>query len=188
MHAFDWTVEDSTHVFQSRWLSVRADRCRMPNGHVIDPYYVIEHPAWVTVVAVTPRNEIVLVRQYRHGLRKTVSGLPAGCVETHDASPEEAITRELREETGYVADEIIEIGRLSAGAALHANITYCFLGLAARRVGSPSPEESEQLETVVMPIERVLHLISQGHICQALHVSAIFLALHRLKRLDYAFE
>ena len=87
MHSFDWTVLESRYVFKDKWISVRADKCRMPGGRIVEPYYVLEYPDWVHVVALTKNREVVLVRQYRHGIQKTVLEVPSGCIETTDASP-----------------------------------------------------------------------------------------------------
>ena len=72
-----WVVEDSRITYADRWLKVRTDRCVSPSGPVIDPFHVLEYPAWVNVVALTPDGEIVLVRQYRHGVQQILLELPA---------------------------------------------------------------------------------------------------------------
>ena len=66
MHPFDWTVESSKYLVQDPWLSLRADTCRMPDGTIVEPYYVMEYPHWVNIVALTPERQVVMVRQYRH--------------------------------------------------------------------------------------------------------------------------
>jgi 8-oxo-dGTP pyrophosphatase MutT (NUDIX family) len=154
----------------------------MPDGNLIAPYYVLEYPDWVNVVAITGQDEMVLVRQYRHGIGKTVLGLPCGSVEEQDASPQDAVKRELLEETGYTSGHFVEIGKLTPNSATHNNLTYCFLATAATQIAPPSPDATEQLETVLVPLQDVQKLIHEGKICQALHVSAIFLALQWLEQ------
>ncbi|PHM09814.1 hypothetical protein [Nostoc sp. 'Peltigera malacea cyanobiont' DB3992] len=56
----------------------------MPNGTIVNPYYVLEYPTWVNVVALTKNQEVILVKQYRHALKKTILELPSGAVETED--------------------------------------------------------------------------------------------------------
>ncbi|MEH2230992.1 MAG: NUDIX hydrolase [Nostoc sp.] len=109
---FDWIVLKSRHLVKDRWISVRSDTCQMPNGTIVDPYYVLEYPTWVNVVALTKKQEIILVKQYRHGLKQTILELPSGAVKTEDVLPMEAAKRELLEETGYTSNHFIETGIL----------------------------------------------------------------------------
>ncbi|MEH1991004.1 hypothetical protein [Nostoc sp.] len=84
---FDWIVLKSRHLVKDRLISVRSDTCQMPNGTIVDPYYVLEYPTWVNVVALTKNQEVLLVKQYRHALKKTILELPSGAVETEDVLP-----------------------------------------------------------------------------------------------------
>ena len=111
-----WVVEDSRITYADRWLKVRTDRCVSPSGPVIDPFHVLEYPAWVNVVALTPDGEIVLVRQYRHGVQQILLELPAGVVDPND-TPASAALRELREETGFEAEELHLTGSMDAEPA-----------------------------------------------------------------------
>lgn len=183
MHPFDWQVLRSEYLLQDRWLSLRADTCQHPNGQRITPYYVLEYPTWVTIVALTPDEQVVLVRQYRHGIQQTVLELPAGVVEATDTSPLAAVQRELLEETGYASAQVLETGTLSANVATHTNFTHCFLATGATVVAAPTPDATEQLETVLMPLADVVALACQGGLLQALHVGAVFFALHALGKL-----
>jgi 8-oxo-dGTP pyrophosphatase MutT (NUDIX family) len=183
MHPFDWKLLKSEYVLQDRWLSLRADTCQLPSGRTIVPYYILEYPTWVNVVALTKDHDVVLVRQYRHGVQQTVLELPSGTVEATDPSPLAAVQRELLEETGYVGEAVVETGRLSPNSANHVNFTYCFLATGVARVTDPVAEDTEQVETVLMPLAHVVELASQGGLLQALHVGALFFALHALGRL-----
>ena len=134
-------------------------------------------------MALTTDHQVVLVRQYRHGVQQTVLELPCGAVEATDASPLAAVQRELLEETGYAGAAVVETGRLSPNSATHANWTYCFLATGVERVAAPVAEETERVETVLMPLADVVRLASTGGLWQALHVGALFFALHALGKL-----
>jgi ADP-ribose pyrophosphatase len=86
----DWDVLESKYIVKDEWPTLRADRCQMPNGRLVEPYYVFESPEWVNIVAVTDNDEVVLVRQYRQGARETVVELPCGIVTDNDTSPIQA--------------------------------------------------------------------------------------------------
>ena len=183
MRNFAWTVRKSSYLLKDRWLTVRADSCEMPSGQMIEPFYVFEYPAWVNVVALTADDDVILVRQYRHGLQETILGLPSGTVEPADASPLEAAKRELREETGYASDRFRESGRLSANPATHTNLTYCYVATDVQPLTVPRRDDTEPIEVVVMPLQAVFEQAVSGKLPQSLHVGSLFLALVALDRL-----
>ena len=96
-----WKILSSEYLFRDLWFTVRKDICETPDGKIIDPYYVYEFPTWVSALAITEDNQVVMVRQYRHGIEETILEVPGGCVDDTDKSLETAIARELAEETGY---------------------------------------------------------------------------------------
>ena len=73
-----WETLNSTQLMRNPWFTLRQDQVRLPSGKVLDDFYIWEHPDWVNVIAVTANREIVLVQQYRHGLRQTHCELPGG--------------------------------------------------------------------------------------------------------------
>jgi ADP-ribose pyrophosphatase len=76
-----------------------------------------------------------------------------------------------------------ETGRLSPNSATHTNVTYCFLATGVERVAEPMAEDTERVETVLMPLTDVIELAKQGGLLQALHVGSLFFALHTLGEL-----
>jgi 8-oxo-dGTP pyrophosphatase MutT (NUDIX family) len=157
----------------------------MPDGREVDPYYVLEYPDWVNVVAVTETDEVVLVRQYRHGIGQVVLELPSGVVEGNDGGPLETARRELLEETGYASDSFRLTGVLSANPATHSNLTHCFLAADCRKVAQPHLDDVEELEVVIVPLARLGGLAREGALLQSLHVGSIFFALAELDRLKF---
>lgn len=82
---------------------MRKDKCELPNGFLIDEYYVQEHADWVNAVVLTKDREIVLVKQYRHAGEDFFLEIPAGKPEGNESN-EEGIVREIREETGFITE------------------------------------------------------------------------------------
>jgi 8-oxo-dGTP pyrophosphatase MutT (NUDIX family) len=145
-----WQVLESKYNYRDRWLALRSDTVRLPNGRVLDPYHVIEQPDWVTAVALSHDGKIVLVEEYRHGARQAVIELPSGI---HD-KPEEplaAMKRELKEETGFASDEWHSIGSFFANAPRLNNRVHCFLALDARKIADPALDDSEIIVTHEVP-------------------------------------
>jgi ADP-ribose pyrophosphatase len=151
MKKFPWDIVRSRYIVDDRWLKLRADDCLTSSGKSVSPYYVLEYPPWVSVVALTPDKDIVVIKQYRHGIRQFILEIPGGAVEEEDDSIVAAARRELKEETGYQAGEFTEVGNISANPVNHTNDIYFFLAFNARKVSEPTPEFTEQIEVLQMP-------------------------------------
>ena len=82
-----WTVRRSRTVLKDRWIHVNADAVEDARGNLLDPYYTFEYSDWVHVTALTPADELVLVRQYRHGSRDFSLELPAGGMDPGETDP-----------------------------------------------------------------------------------------------------
>ncbi len=183
MHPFDWTILESTYMVRDPWQIIRADKCQLPNGRIIGPYYVLEYGTWVNVVALTKKREVILVRQYRHGIQRTILEIPGGAMDPEDTSPLTAARRELLEETGYTSDTLVETGRVCSNPANHNNFLHSFLATDVERVGEPQLDATEQIEVVLMPLEQAIELAKNSGLLQAMNVSSLFFALAQLGRL-----
>jgi 8-oxo-dGTP pyrophosphatase MutT (NUDIX family) len=142
---------------------------------------VLEFDAWANILAVTKNNEVVLVRQYRHGVQEVLLELPGGVVDEGE-SPLEGAKRELMEETGYKAGQIIEVGKFYPNPAIQQNILYCYLATDVEWAGEQDLDESEEIEVVLVPLDELVEMVKQGKLLHALNVAAIFQALVHLGR------
>jgi 8-oxo-dGTP pyrophosphatase MutT (NUDIX family) len=173
-----WQVLDSRLLVSERWLQLREDRVRLSNGREIDRFHVISAPDWASVLCVTNASEVVLVRQYRHGIATPSLELPAGVIEPHE-TPEEAARRELAEETGYVSQDWVRIQSVSTEPARHTTQAHFFCARGATPTLKPAPEETEVLEIVKVPLAELVRLATDGSIVHGVHVGAILNALQR---------
>jgi 8-oxo-dGTP pyrophosphatase MutT (NUDIX family) len=130
------------------------------------------------VLCVTNDSEVVLVRQYRHGLGGVSLELPAGVIEPHE-TPEEAARRELVEETGYESSDWVSIHSVSTEPARHTTRAHFFCARGARLARPATPEEAEVLEVVKVPLADLARLATDGSIAHGVHVGAILAALQR---------
>ena len=173
-----WKVLSSTHLRDH----IRLDRCELPNGKIIEGT-VLELGTWVTVLAITKQQEVVLIRQYRHGAQKVILELPGGAADESNESPLETARRELWEETGYTCNRLIQIGCVSPNPANQTNLIYSFLALDAEKAGDQHLDETEEIEVVLRPLDDVIAMAKNGELLQSMQVSAVFFALAYLNRI-----
>jgi len=168
-----WQVLSREYIHRKRWLTIRQDHVRLPGGNEIGEYWVSEYPDWVNVVATTRQDDMVLIRQYRHGIGGVHWELPAGVVDTDDAGPEGAARRELREETGYGGGRWSRLMTISAIPALQSNLVHCFLAEDVEVVGPVAHEPTEDIRIRVVPVDEVIELIDGGEFVQALNIAPL---------------
>ena len=168
-----WECLDQDYLFRRPpWLVLRHQRFRLPSGREIADYWISEYPPWVNVVAVTPSDEFVFVRQFRPGIGAVHYELPAGVVEEGEAI-EAGARRELLEETGFSGGTWSLLANLSANPALQDNMTATFLAVGVTSTGPPAPELTEDLRVHLVRVGDAASLIDSGDMIQALHVAPL---------------
>lgn len=180
----EWTVLDSEYLFNEPWLTIRREKCELPNGKIMPAYYIIEYPTWVSVLALTKDNKAVLVKQYRHGLGVVSIELPGGVVDAGE-TPEQGAVRELKEETGYVFESLDYLGKISPNPATSTNYMHMFLARGGEKVAEQSLDETEDVEVVLYTLDEIRTLIAENKIVQSLHVTTLFYALRKLGVIAY---
>jgi len=171
-----WKVLESTYI-RPRF---RVDKCALPNGKHLDAT-IFEFRSWANVIALTRDNEVVLIRQYRHGVKEVLWEIPGGVVNDGE-DPLEGVTRELLEETGYTAAEFIQTGALYPNPALQTNTMYCFLALNAEKVTEQKLDDGEDIEVHLVPLDDLVPMMQRGEFIHALQVAALLQVLVHLGR------
>jgi ADP-ribose pyrophosphatase len=175
-----WKILSSEYLYKATWFTIRKDICETPQGKIVDPYYVYEFPTWVSALAITEDNKVVMVRQYRHGIQETIIEVPGGCVDDTDENYQAAIARELLEETGFVFTEYYYLGKVSPNPSTNNNWMHMFLAKGGKKVTSQKLDHNEQIEVELMTIDELKKLLSRNEIKQALHVCTITYGLAQL--------
>lgn len=183
MHHLDWKVLKSEYLLQNKWIAVRADTCEMPDGRLIDPYYIMESGDYVNIVPVTATGEILFARIYRHGAVQTLLETPGGLIDEGE-SPMAAARRELLEETGCDCAEMQLIGSGSPDPARLSCKAYYFLATGCVETAVPTWDEHEEMELLKLPIAEAKRMLFAGEIVDSVQQSALFFALHALGELQ----
>lgn len=168
-----WQVESSEYIFREPWLIVRRDSVRMAGGGAIPDYYVLEYGDWLNVLAVTRAGALVLIRQYRHGLREIHFELVAGGVEEGE-EPLQAARRELLEETGFGGGEWQPWMTVAANPGTHTNRIHCFLALGVEKLQEPQLEATEEIAVHIVSPQQARHIAESGQMIQALFLAPLY--------------
>jgi len=151
------------------------DRVRFdpPEGEARD-FWVVEAPDWINVIPLTDDGQVVMIRQFRFGIEGFTLEIPGGMCDGGEP-PIEAALRELREETGYDARELVPLGWVHPNPAVQTNRCHSYLALGARPAGPPSPDADEAFEVSTVPLDDVPRLVRDGTITHALVIAAFLL-------------
>jgi len=172
-----WVFLGSQDVSDHRIFRVRNDRYRFEPSGVERDFVILDAPDWVNVVPVTADGQVVLIRQYRHGIRAVTLEIPGGVVEPGEP-PEAAAVRELREETGFAPERVRFLGRVHPNPAIQGNHCHLFLAEECRQVAEPQPDPLEQIEVLLRPLNEIPELIRREEISHGLTLNAFgFLGL-----------
>lgn len=164
-------------VFRGKLLDVRRDLVRLPDGREATREY-IHHPGAVVIVAVLPDGRLLFERQFRYPLRRVFIELPAGKIDA-DEDVLECARRELREETGYEADEWRHLGVMHPCIGYSNERIEIFLARGLHHVGA-SLDDGEFLEVVMLDPLEAERAIRAGEITDGKSIAALFLALPQL--------
>ena len=171
-----WTIRSSTYRVDEPFLRVRSDTVELPNGTLIDSYFVRESRGFAIVAALTPERRVVLVRQYKHGIAQIVLELPAGMIDA-DETPEDCAVRELAEETGYAGDPPQLLRSLFADPSGSNAVFHVFLIENATPAFAQSLDTTEAIEVETATLAELQAAVRDGRIGSGSQVAAAYILL-----------
>ena len=162
------------YLFSNPWCSFRVDEVELPDGVRIG-YGVLESGGFAAVVPVTGDGRVVLVRQWRQPVGGFTLELPGGGVEGGE-DPREAVRRELREEAGYEAHDLVHMFTLHTSPGRSTEVCHLFRCRAERSFLGPEPEPTEFVSAVEMPLSEAREKALRGEITAATTVLGLMMA------------
>ena len=167
----------SERVFAGKRFGVRVERVRLADGTEA-VREVAEHPNSVVIVALDDDQNVLLVRQYRKAVERELLELPAGVIEGDD-EPVETAQRELREETGFAAGELTELGHFYPSPGGLTECLYAFLGTSLTHAPL-DPDDDEQIELVRMGFREAAEMARSGAFHDAKTIASLLMAERHL--------
>ena len=168
-----WELISSKRERSFRIFNLRTDRALSPRTNREYDFYILESDDWVNVIPLTSQGEVVLIRQYRHGIQGLTLEIPGGIVEK-GYTPEETAHKELYEETGYSGSEMILLGSVHANPAFLNNRCYTYVARNVHKTGGQRQDDKEDIEVVIKPLDEISRLIREGEITHSLILAAFY--------------
>lgn len=179
-----WKTLHSEYHYKTPFGNLKKDICELPDGQVIEGYYVHEYADWVNAVVLTQEGKIVFVEQYRYPANDFFLEIPAGKMEIGE-TPEEAIIREVKEETGYTSEHTpLLLGEFYVNPAIQTNKVHTFLILEAVKTDEQDLDETEFIDVHLISIRETKELIRKKKLNQLFSVSALYMALDRMREME----
>ena len=170
MNLEEKTIEKNT-LFSGRIINLRKDTALLPNGATATRE-VVEHPGGVCVAALTDRNEVLMVRQFRYPYSEVILEIPAGKRDSADEKPLDCGIRELKEETGATAEKFVFLGELYPTPGYCGEIIWLYAATGLS-FGECDPDEDEFLSVEKIPLDTLIDMIMKGEIKDAKTQTAI---------------
>ena len=164
---------ESREVYKGRVLRLRVDTVALPNGKT-SLREVVEHPGGVGILALDENGCVPMVTQYRYAFSRTLLEIPAGKREPGE-EPFVTARRELREETGAIAESWTPLGSLIASPGCYDEVLYLYLAQDLH-YGATDPDEDEFLAVERMPLDQLARLCLEGEVTDAKTVCAVLKA------------
>ena len=169
-----WTLLNSLPHSEHRILRIRHDHYRFEPSGAEKDFVVLEFPDWVNVIPIADDGRVVLIRQYRHGISASTWEVPGGVIDPGE-EPIHAAMRELLEETGYAAENVRPLGRVSPNPAIQGNWSYSFLAEGCKFTGARNLDPFEDIEVKLFSLAEIPKLIDREEICNSMVINAFAL-------------
>lgn len=168
----EWKLIESNVDRDYKVFKIKTVQAVSPRTNNTGQFYTIETNDWVNIIPVTENQEIVMIKQYRHGSQEVTLEIPGGLVD--DEHHQEAALRELLEETGYAGENVQYLGAVNPNPAIFNNLCHTYLVDKARKVSGKNLDPNEDIDVIHVPVSEITSLIEKGIITHALVIVAFY--------------
>ncbi len=174
-----WRVTASRYAIDTPFLRLRQDTIALPDGTLVEDYFVRESRGFAIIFAMTGERRVLLVRQYKHGIGRELLELPAGALDSGE-TPLDAAVRELKEETGYTAPAMTFVRSFVVDPTNADTIAHLFIARGAHPTCEQHLDVTENITVESAALDELPALVQDGTIDSIAHVASIYVALDLL--------
>lgn len=178
MNLFEKTLSQS-YAYQGKIINLRVDEAELPNGRKAKRE-VVEHHGGVCLAALTDKDELLFVRQFRYPYGEVLLELPAGKINAGE-DPLECGKRELQEETGAIAEQYSSLGKLYPSPGYCGEIIHMYFAKGLS-FGDLCPDDDEFLEVERIPLEKAAQMVLNNEITDAKTQAAVLKVYFKKQR------
>ncbi len=179
-----WKLIESNLEKDYGVFRIRNELAISPRTMETGKFYTINTNDWVNIIPLTIKNEVVMIRQFRHGSKEITLEIPGGLVDKEDHR--KAALRELLEETGYTGENVELIGSVNPNPAIFNNCCHTYLVKSVKKVAEMNLDPNEDIEVLRIPVHEIPLLIKKGTINHALVVVAFYFYFAKYPDTTYA--
>jgi len=173
-----WQVVSSREIYSAPpWIHLSRQTIRLADGRVVNDYHKIQLLDFAVIVAQTADGNILVERQYKHGIGRVALMLPAGALRNGEDALA-AAKRELLEETGCVSDDWSFLGRYTANANYGCGTMHLFTARGIRKISEIDSDDLEEMEILFMSPNELFTAVCEGEMPAMSSAAAIALATH----------
>ncbi len=174
-----WEILSSEIVYQKKWLKIKEEACKLPDGQIIDPYIIVDVPNFCNVFLVTAADEVIMVKQYRHAAGIISIEMPGGMIDKGE-DPMVAAARELQEETGYTSDQMECLFTISPNPPLENNRAWFFIAKNAVQNRQVELDQFEDIELIKYSKTEFMQRLLNNEFTHGTQLGAMFAAAVKL--------
>ena len=171
-----WKRLNSEYLVKSKWLKIRRDEVQLPNGTILDDYFIIEKNNVALIVAMDKNKRVILKKEYRYAIDKELIEIPGGTYDNESDDPLDVAKRELLEETGYESNDWDFLGMLYDYPTKDTNTISLYMAKNIYKVAEQKLDISEDITFEFVPIKEAIRMCIDNEIQVSGSIAALMKA------------